>query len=76
MVSVDVELNDSLLQLFLYDVVHPKAVLSFTPSSNKDEYYCQQQLMHKQNLSKLRIITCHVFQRQTKNYHLFFFKRR
>ena len=51
-----------LLELFLYDIVHPGTVLSFTPSSKKDEYYCQQQLVHKQSLSKLGIIWCQVLQ--------------
>ena len=59
----------TLLELFVYDIVHPKAVLSFMPSSKKDEYYCQQLLMHKQSLCKSGIIWCHVI--QIKNKHEF-----
>ena len=45
---------------FVYDIVHPEMVLSFTPSSKKDEYYCQQLFMHKQSLIKCGIICFHV----------------
>ena len=33
----------------------------------RDEYYCQQQLMHKESLSKFRIIWGHVLQRQSNS---------
>ena len=35
------------LESFLYDIAHLDGVLSFTPSSKKGEYYCQQLLMCK-----------------------------
>ena len=50
----------TLLESFLYDIVHPEGVLSFMPSAKKDEYYCQQLLMHKQSLSKFGMMWCHV----------------
>ena len=54
-----------LLELFLCDIVHPEGIFSFTPSSKKDEYYCQQLPTHKQSLSKFRVICCLVLQRQS-----------
>ena len=57
----------ALLESFLYDIVHPKAVLSFKPSSKKDEYYCQQLPMHKQSLNKSGTIWSHVLQRQNNS---------
>ena len=53
-----------LLASCLYDIVHPEGVLSFKPSSKKDEYYCQQLLMHKHSLSKFGISWCQVLQRK------------
>ena len=58
--------NIHLVGVLLIDIVHSKAVLSFTPSSKQDEYYCQQQLSHKQSPSKFGIIWYDVLQRLTK----------
>ena len=42
-----------LLLPLLYDVVHPEAVLYFTPTYKKDEYFYQQLFMHKRSLRKV-----------------------
>ena len=55
-----------LLESFLCDTVHPEPE-GIRLLLVKDEYYCQQLLMHKQSLSKFGVLWCHVPQEQSNS---------